>query len=537
MCRSGEELQECFEAVKRIGEQQFANAGVFLEQYIEHGRHIEVQIFGDGRGGVVVLGDRDCSIQRRNQKIIEEAPAPLLPDATRAAMHLCARKLGEIVSYRSAGTVEFIYDFVSDKFYFLEVNTRIQVEHTVTEMVTGLDIVESMIRLAFDADFDISFMNVMTRGVAIEVRINAEDPIHSFKPSPGKLTEVIFPSMENIRIDSGVEDGSEVSVFYDSMIAKIIVKSESRSEAIQMILNALKNTSILGIHTNIDFLTSIISSFAFNEPRLSTKFLSTFDYLPCVIEVLEPGGYTTIQDYPGRVKKWAVGVPPSGPMDDLSFRLANRIVGNASDCAGLECTLTGPKLLFHMDALVAVAGASVDCHVDGTRVPMFSPILVKVGQVFTIGKVTSGVRCYLAVKGGIRSPSYLGSRSTFVLGKFGGVHGDGSTVKSGDYLPLSKQDDLISAAPLISESLLSLFHFSPRTHIGVLYGPHGAPDFFTENSINEFFSTDYEVHYNSSRLGVRLIGPKPIWARSDGGEAGLHPSNIHDCEYAIGDVA
>ena len=497
---------------------------------------MEVQIFGDGRGVVIILGDRDCSIQRRNQKVVEEAPAPDIPEATRASMHACAKRLGEVVKYRSAGTVEFIYDFISDRFYFLEVNTRIQVEHTVTEMVTGLDIVESMVNLAFNEKLDISFMDVLPKGVAIELRINAEDPVHDFKPCPGKLNEVVFPSINDVRVDTGVEDGSEVSVFYDSMIAKIIVRADNRSAAIETALRAIDNTSILGIFTNIDFLKAILSSAAFNNGQISTKFLNSFKYLPSVIEVLEPGGFTTVQDYPGRVKRWAVGVPPSGPMDDLSFRVANRLVGNPSDSAGLECTLTGPKLRFHVDALVAVTGATIDCYLDGVPIPMFTAIRVRSGQILAMNKILVGARCYLAVKGGIFTPMYLGSRSTFVLGKFGGVHGDGSVLKAGDLLRISAQSALSPVPLTISNDLLNIFQFPRRVEIGVLYGPHGAPDFFTDDSVDEFFSTDYEVHYNSSRLGVRLLGPKPKWTRADGGEAGLHPSNIHDCEYAIGKI-
>ena len=192
-CNDASELQQAFESVQRLGKQFFRDAGVFIERYVDHARHVEVQIFGDGSGRVIALGERDCSIQRRNQKVIEETPAPDLPAATRAALHCAAVKLGESVRYRSAGTVEFIYDRARDEFYFLEVNTRLQVEHPVTEAVTGLDLIECMLRVAANEPLDWQSLQRAPRGAAIEVRLYAEDPLKQFQPSPGRADRSSFP--------------------------------------------------------------------------------------------------------------------------------------------------------------------------------------------------------------------------------------------------------------------------------------------------------------------------------------------------------
>lgn len=198
-CDDAQALHLAYESVKRMGEQFFKDSGVFLERFIDQARHVEVQIFGDGQGQVVALGERDCSLQRRNQKVVEETPAPHLPEATRQKLHQAAVQLGQLVKYRSAGTVEFIYDAARDEFYFLEVNTRLQVEHPVTEMVTGLDLIECMLKVAAGETLDWAFLaNIQPKGVAIEVRIYAEDPVKNFQPSPGILTDVYFPDRKSV---------------------------------------------------------------------------------------------------------------------------------------------------------------------------------------------------------------------------------------------------------------------------------------------------------------------------------------------------
>ncbi|WP_051711007.1 urea carboxylase [Andreprevotia chitinilytica] len=536
-CDNAAGLADAFERVQRLGAQFFGDGGAFIERFVDHARHVEVQIFGDGKGHVVPLGERDCSIQRRNQKVIEETPAPGLPATTRTALLDAARKLGELVSYRSAGTVEFVYDGARDAFYFLEVNTRLQVEHPVTEAVTGLDLVECMLRVAAGDELDWTALTRTPSGAAIEVRLYAEDPLKQFQPSPGTLTEVTFPS--DVRVDGWVSTGSVVSAFYDPLVAKLIVHGADRADVLAKLQIALDHTALHGIATNLDYLRQIIADARFAAGQISTRFLESFSYAPAVIEVIEPGTYSTVQDYPGRVGYWNIGVPPSGPMDDYAFRLANRIVGNHPSAAGLECTLQGPTLKFHADAVIALTGASCPAKLDGEPVAMNAPISVRAGQVLTTGRASSGCRTYLAVRNGFDVPVYLGSRAAFVLGQFGGHAG--RTLRVADMLTIARPELPASttpapiAAPAAAPAEL-VPDYGSHWDIGVLYGPHGAPDFFTEDSITGFFEADWEVHYNSNRLGVRLIGPKPSWTRSDGGEAGLHPSNIHDCEYAIGSI-
>ena len=225
-------------------------------------------------------------------------------------------------------------------------------------------------------------------------------------------------------------------------------------------------------------------------------------------------------------------MPPSGPKDDYAFRLGNRIVGNDKAAAGIECTLVGPTLRFHRDGLIALTGAPAEAVLDGEPVPWWQPVPVAAGQTLVIGRATAGCRSYLAIRGGVDVPVYLGSRSTFVLGQFGGHAG--RILRVGDMLPVGKPAEDALAAGAAPDALVP--DYPAEWEVGVLYGPHGAPDFLTDEAIAMFFATAWEVHYNSNRLGIRLLGPKPSWTRSDGGEAGLHPSNIHDCEYAIGSV-
>lgn len=536
-CDDAQALREAYDGVKRMGEQFFRDSGAFLERFVDQARHIEVQIFGDGKGRVVALGERDCSLQRRNQKVVEETPAPHLPAATRAALHRAAVKLGESVNYRSAGTVEFIYDGACDEFYFLEVNTRLQVEHPVTEMVTGLDLIECMLKVGAGDPLDWVAMERAPQGSAIEVRIYAEDPLRNFLPSPGILTEVFFP--EGVRVDGWVSTGTEVSAFYDPMIAKLIVHADDREQAIAKLQAALAATRLHGISSNIDYLRQVVAEPRFLAGNVWTRMLDSCVFKPSIIEVLEPGTYSSIQDYPGRLGYWNVGVPPSGPMDDYAFQLANRIVGNHESAAGLEFTLQGPSLRFHCDAVIALTGADCPASLDGEEMPYWAPIQVKAGQVLKLGRATSGCRTYLAIRNGLDVPEYLGSRSTFALGQFGGHAG--RTLRTADMLSIS-QPELAActtpaplSAPKAADPTL-IPTYGNTWKIGVLYGPHGAPDFFTEESIEAFFEAEWVVHYNSNRLGIRLSGPKPSWARLDGGEAGLHPSNVHDCEYAIGAI-
>ncbi|MFD6394718.1 5-oxoprolinase/urea amidolyase family protein [Nocardia sp. NPDC060259] len=247
------------------------------------------------------------------------------------------------------------------------------------------------------------------------------------------------------------------------------------------------------------------------------------------MDVLRPGMQTTVQDWPGRIGYWHIGVPPSGPMDDLSFRLGNRVLGNPEGAAGLECTLGGPALRFSEATWVCVTGAVADVRVDGRPVEQWRTIEVPAGGVLDVGAIHGpGMRTYILASGGIDVEQFLGSAATFTLGKFGG--GTGATLRAGESLTLGEPAH--RRAPAVP--MADIPAFGRRWELAVTEGPHGAPEFFTRNDFDTILGTDYEVHFNSDRTGVRLIGPKPEWARTDGGEAGLHPSNIHDNAYSIG---
>src|SRR5271168_1690288 len=232
------ELEGALEGVERLARKNFGRGGVFLERYVEQARHIEVQIFGDGAGEVIALGERDCSIQRRNQKVIEEAPATDFSPSTRDRLQASAVRLGRAVNYRSAGTVEFVYDVKREEFYFLEVNTRLQVEHCVTEEVTGIDLVEWMIRTA--AKERIELIKPEPCGASIQARLYAEDPALGFRPSSGEITRARFA--QSARVETWVEDGTEISSHYDPLLAKIIVSGVDRRDAVTKLREALKDT-------------------------------------------------------------------------------------------------------------------------------------------------------------------------------------------------------------------------------------------------------------------------------------------------------
>jgi urea carboxylase len=531
LCRSPGELQQSYDAVQRLSQSSFGSAALYLEKFVSSARHIEVQIFGDGAGTVVALGERDCSAQRRNQKVIEETPAPGLTDAVREKLFEMAIGLGAAVRYQSAGTVEFIFDDDTADVYFLEVNTRLQVEHGVTEEVTGIDLVEWMVRQAAGEMPPLAEFKIHPAGCSIQVRIYAEDPAKNFQPSAGQLTLVQWP--ESVRVETWVESGSEVTPYYDPLLAKIIVRGKDRAAALHQLQGALSECRLSGIETNLPYLRQVAADTAFEAGGITTSFLQTFVYRRNAIDVIEPGTQTTIQDYPGRLGYWHVGVPPSGPMDALAFRLANRLVGNADFAAGLEIAVTGPTLRFACDTAIALGGAEINATLDGVPVPRWKSIPVREGASLVMSTAHgAGNRAYLAVAGGIDVPDYLGSKSTFILGRFGGHAG--RVLRAGDVLHVSEgghQSGISRELPLGLSP-----QYGDEWDIGVLYGPHGAPDFFTPSDVEMFFSTAWKVHYNSDRTGVRLIGPKPVWARKDGGQAGLHPSNIHDNAYAIGTV-
>jgi urea carboxylase len=534
-CRSAEEVVAAFESVTRVAAGGFRTAGVFLERMVERARHVEVQVIGDGDGTVVVLGDRDCSLQRRNQSVVEEAPAPDLPDRVRRALADASARLARSVAYRSAGTVEFVYDPDRAEAAFLEVNTRLQVEHPVTEEVWSVDLVAAMLRLAGGDGHVLSELAAATpSGHAVEARVYAEDTARQYRPSPGRITEVVFPA--GVRVDGWVEAGTEVTAAYDPLLAKVITWGGTRDQALDRLGAALEVTRVGGIETNLRLVAAALDDPSVRAAVHTTATLAEVADPHPRIEVLTAGTQTTVQAWPGRLGYWHVGVPPSGPMDDRSFRLGNRALGNPEGAAGLEITLEGPTLAFTAPTRVCLAGAPCRATVDGVAVASFEPVTVPAGGTLEIGGVgPPGIRSYLLVEGGIDVPDYLGSAATFILGVFGG-HG-GQTLRPGDVLrPGAATIPTPGAAAPAPVPPVDRPTMASAWELTVLPGPHADAEFFDDADLDALYSVAWEVHFNSARTGLRLVGPRPTWARTDGGEAGLHPSNIHDTPYSVGAV-
>jgi urea carboxylase len=535
VCHTADQLRDAYDSVVRMSMNSFGDGSVYLEKFIVHAKHIEVQIFGDGRS-VLTLGARDCSAQRRHQKVLEETPVFGLAEATQRDLFRAAQLLGEAVRYRSAGTVEFLLDAATQAFSFLEVNTRLQVEHGVTEQVTGVDLVEMMILEAANELPDLETFRREPQGASIEARIYAEDPAKDFRPAPGLLTEVMFPGEELARVETWVESGTEITPYYDPMIAKIIVTAGDRPQAVEKLKAALEHTAIYGTETNLRYLRALAASPVWTDGAMTTGYLSTFSVARRAMEVLEAGTQTTVQDYPGRIGYWPVGVPPSGPMDSLAMRLANRLAGNPDTAPAVEMTGLGASFRFDADAIVAIAGADMRPTLDGVPVAMWSAFLVPAHSELRFGAAQGGgLRTYLAIQSGLDVATYLGSASTFMLGKFGGHAG--RALRAGDVLHFAaKVDGAGSSTELATLDAARIPKYTREWQVAVLYGPHVSPEFFQERDMEMLFTTGWQVHYQSDRTGIRLIGPKPEWARKDGGEAGLHPSNIHDNAYAVGSI-
>jgi urea carboxylase len=364
------------------------------------------------------------------------------------------------------------------------------------------------------------------RGAAVEARVYAENAAEGFRPSTGLLTEVRWA--DGVRIDTWVETGTEVTPYYDPLLAKLVAYGDTRAAAIDSLAAAVRGSAIWGLESNLGYLAAALDDPEFRAGAMTTATLGALPYAPRAIAVLSPGTASSIQELPGRLGAWAIGIPPSGPMDSRSHRRANALVGNPPDTAALELTLAGPTLRFDAACRVAICGAAMPATLDGAAAPHDAAFAVAAGQVLAVGRAAGpGLRATLAVSGGLDAPVFMGSRATFALGGFGG-HATG-LLRTGDVLRLGDVPATNPPVPPAAE-------LTSDWTLGVLYGPHGAPDFFTGPDIETLFAASYEVHFNSARTGVRLIGPKPQWARPDGGEAGLHPSNIHDNAYAVGSI-
>ncbi|MEC3835151.1 acetyl-CoA carboxylase biotin carboxylase subunit [Bacillus sp. GM2] len=279
VARTEEELINGIKITQQEAATAFGNPGVYIEKYIEDFRHVEIQVLADTHGNTIHLGERDCSIQRRLQKLLEETPSPALDEGIREQMGEAAVKAAEAVKYTGAGTVEFIYDYREQKFYFMEMNTRIQVEHPVTEMVTGVDLIKEQIRVASGEKLALTQDEVTFNGWAIECRINAENPEKNFMPSPGKIEMYLPPGGLGVRVDSAAYPGYSIPPYYDSMIAKVITYGKTREEAVSRMKRALSEFVIEGVHTTIPFHLKLLEHETFVSGEFNTKFLEIYDVM------------------------------------------------------------------------------------------------------------------------------------------------------------------------------------------------------------------------------------------------------------------
>lgn len=551
VCEDESELQLFFNEVKSRGKNLFSNTGVFIEKYVQNARHIEIQLFGNGLGDVITFGERECSIQRRHQKVIEESPSPFADFSLRKKLSECAISLASNVKYKSAGTIEFLVDDDTGEFYFLEMNTRLQVEHGISELVYGVDLVYLMLLqsdyeaantgIPFDVLKNQSSSTVQEsilnpNGHAIEVRIYAENPIKDFAPSPGILHQVDFPSKENIRIDHWISTGTKVSPYFDPLLAKVMCWGKDRETATKNLISYLEEIKIHGPPTNVAYLIEILKTENFHTGFTLTSFLNSFEFQPSLIEFEEAGAYTTVQDLPGRVSVNG-GIPQSGPVDPLSLQIANIIVGNDKYCEALEINLAGPTLKFHSSAIIALAGANFEFKINGQDKPLFTEIHVKAGSIVEIGssKSKAASKCYLAIKGGFPDVApYLGSKSCTPTLSLGGHQG--RVILPGDCLTVVKSSESECGGYVLPEALRPNYESDVWT-IRMLRGPHDSDDIVSKEGLEQLYSTTYHVNLNSNRGGIRLDGPPVKFSRTSGGDGGSHPSNVLEYTYPFGGLS
>ena len=452
---------------------------------LPHGRMIEVLV-REGR----VLADRDVSGRWRGRLLIAESPAAL-EAGVRGELHAAALAIGD-------GRLTFVLDQDGP-------------------LLVGLGVGGEPWPIGL--------------GVHFTAQVRAGEPARGGEAF-GRCTRLALPA----GVTAALARGDVVRLPTGSDLATITGSGGARPAALAALRHALDETAIDGVPTNLQLLRQTAASPAFAAGLDSARAFDALSYAPLAVDVIVPGTHTTVQDAPGRLGYWAVGVPPSGPMDDLAFRLANRLVGNPPGCAGFELTLVGPTLRFHVPSVICLAGPPYAATLDGARLPMWQAVAVPAGAVLRCGvPVGPGCRAALAVRGGVAVPDFLGSRATFDLGGFGGHAG--RPLMAGDLVPLARRVEADEMAQCPGPLPLPLRPTYGRAWlIGVLEGPHAAPEFFLPADMRELYAAAYTVHHNSNRTGVRLIGPKPRWARSDGGEAGLHPSNLHDNAYAVGAI-
>lgn len=543
ICSNESEVRSNFRTVQSRGASLFKNAGVFLERYYPDSHHIEVQVFGNGQGKAISVGERECSIQRRHQKVIEECPSPFVMAHPQLRQELtsCAVRLAECINYGSAGTVEYLVDDVTGDFFFLEMNTRLQVEHGITELCYNVDLVELMYRQAdrelggsggLDPGELAALQNqcLEPKGHAIEARVYAENPAKNYEPSPGMLQEVSWHESEGTRVDTWIRAGMTISPDYDPLLAKVMHHASTRQAAVAGMEETLSKSTICGPPVNVEFLVAILQDETFRKGNTITKFLDTFNFVPAAIDIRSGGAYTLVQDYPGRPSV-GHGFGHCGPMDPIAFQAANLLVGNEVGVEGLEITLDGPDMTFLGDAIVAICGPPVPVQLDGTDVSQWARLHVKSGQRLTIGRLSSHCRAYLAVYGGFTNVAkWYESKATNPLASVGGYQG--RPLRTGDFLRIVDSSKL----PNFQEASIPA-HLRPiyteNWTLRVMSGPYET-GYLTPGYIDTLYSTAWEVSHNAARGGIRLLGPRPEFARANGGEGGAHPSNVVEYGYPIG---
>ncbi|PHH60924.1 hypothetical protein CDD81_1035 [Ophiocordyceps australis] len=548
VCHNEDELRSKFCTAQSRGSTLFGDSGVLLEQYIANGRHIEVQIFGNGIRDSIFLGERECSIQRRHQKLIEECPSPYVEQRPELRSRLRNAAVQLTSGYTYAGTVEFIVDESTGNFFFLEMNTRLQVEHGITELCRDIDIVEAMLDLADvvlacpierqpKSDYGLTEATMQAEGKcqghAIEVRLYAENPNRAFAPSPGLLQLVSWYEPPGSRIDSWVKAGTVISSDYDALLAKVMFHGARREEAIRGIHEMLSRSCVYGPCTNVDFLKAIVESDAFVRGETTIHFVDSFEFSSCGIDIRSGGSYTLVQDYPGRPGV-GHGYGQAGPMDPIAFQVANILVGNDMGTEGLEITLDGPDMIFLSEALIAVCGPSIPAKLDGDDFELWTRVLVRAGQRLTLGKLPAHCRVYLAVYGGfLNVAEWLGSKATNPSITMGGYQG--RRLRDGDFLQTVQASRIPRVKSLTMPQRLRPVYWDEWT-LQVMAGPYET-GFLTPQDIETVSQASWEVSHNSARAGVRLIGPRLEFARSDGGSGGSHPSNVVEYGYPVGGMS
>ncbi|KAF9446428.1 hypothetical protein P691DRAFT_673636 [Macrolepiota fuliginosa MF-IS2] len=559
VCESMEDVGVAFENASARAKNLFGHSGVFVERYFPRARHVEVQVFGDGEGNVVHMGERECSTQRRHQKVIEECPSPFLEAHFGLREKMCDAAIAvcRSIQYESAGTIEFLVDDETGAFYFLEMNTRIQVEHPVTEIAyNNLDLVEMMIKHGIskrEKEHSPIDMNQATyenlrraakgagRVYVMEGRVYAENPAVGFLPSPGLLQNVdLGERFEWLRVDTWISTGMQVTLHFDPLLCKIIVHGSTREEAILRFAQAVNICKIQGPPNNLDYLGAVATSQVHRTGEVTTRFLDRYSYFPSAMKVTASGLDMSIQDLPGRVI--GKGIPRSGPMDPIAFSIGNLLVGNDKETEGIEIIVVPgvpASFQFFSPAVVAITGRTLSVTVNGTKANMWSRVIVLSGGILQLeakpeDEEMGGLRAYLSIQGGFPNvPKYLGSKSTSM--GLGGYQGRSLVI--GDFLALEDHNPAPGGDRPFTLPTEIIPNYPHDWIIYVLPGPQDDEEFLTKDGIASFYTTHWQVSPSSNRMGIRLDSSQKIqWARASGGEGGAHPSNILDNAYSLGSV-